>query len=74
MVKTKNTNCLTGLRCPKCGSLEPFNIVCTVVTTFYDAGSDEDHDHEWDDKSYCSCVECGFEGTVKDFNIKRRPK
>lgn len=65
-----NTNCLEGMKCPKCGSLEPFRIEVTTTAIMYDEGSDYDKyggDLDWEDESYCKCMECDFEGAVKDF-------
>lgn len=65
-----NTNCLSGLQCPNCSSLEPFAI--EVVTTFrvYDDGLDERLDgSEWDESSYCECCKCAHAGIVKDFTL-----
>lgn len=66
--KTENENCLAGMRCPKCRSLEPFKIECSVLMTVTDNGTDEaEGDTEWNDDDYCQCRECEFEGKVKDF-------
>ncbi len=66
-MKTKNTNCLDGFRCPTCGSLEPFHIEATVTVKVYDSGTDDASDFEWGDDSYCCCLECGQTGKVKEF-------
>ena len=65
-----NTNGLEGMRCPKCGSNEPFEIAVEVVVKMFDEGSDpgEDGDQEWNEDSYCSCCACHFTGKVKDFD------
>lgn len=66
-----NTNCLSGMQCPKCKSLEPFAI--EVLTTFrvFDEGTDDQiGDTNWDDDSYCECCACVFAGTVRDFTVK----
>ena len=70
--KTENTNCLEGMKCPRCGSLEPFKIEVTTLIQFTDDGEDlgKGSDQEWDDKSYCECCECIFHGTVKDFKME----
>ena len=62
-----NTNCLEGMKCPACGSREPFRIQMTSIFTIYDDGTDEYGDTEWDDESYCDCVACEHSGTVRDF-------
>ncbi len=67
-MKTKNTNCLEGFRCPKCGSLEPFFIEAKVVVKVYDSGTEEQEgDTEWDNASYCRCGNCDIIGDVADF-------
>lgn len=70
-----NDNCLAGMACPKCGSEEPFSIVCTSTFKFYDDGSDLNQDSiEWDSNSYCQCYTCDHEATVADFRIESQPK
>jgi hypothetical protein len=66
-----NSNCLDGMRCPKCGSLEPFIIGANCAVKMYDDGSDEYIDPEWEDDSYCSCCRCDFTGEVYDFTIDK---
>jgi hypothetical protein len=68
-----NTNCLAGMRCPKCGALEPFRIVATMTVLMYDEGSDDDSMGgaiDWDSSSYCECHDCAHYGTVADFREK----
>ena len=69
----KNTNCLQGFRCPKCGSIEPFYIDVVTSVRMWDDGSDLGYgaDLEWEDDSYCMCGECSHDGKVKDFNEDR---
>jgi hypothetical protein len=68
--RTPNSNCLSGLQCPKCGSLEPFAIGVTTTFRVYDSGTDNQLGNtEWDDDSYCECCQCVFTGTVKDFTL-----
>ena len=62
-----NTNCLVGMKCPKCGSYEPFWIVVASMALMSDDGTDEIKDTEWNQSSYCKCWHCEFEGEVKDF-------
>jgi len=69
---TPNTNCLEGMRCPRCGSYEPFRIVVSMTVLMYDAGSEDDPmggDQDWGDASYCACGACGTSGNVKGFQI-----
>lgn len=70
--KDINTNCLEGMRCPKCKSIEPFRITAKCTATVYDSGVDETEEFEWEDDDYCECVECKHAATVKDFEIKNQ--
>ena len=64
-----NTNCLEGMQCPKCESFGPFNIRISQIAEVNDDGVEDAHgDNEWDDESYCQCIECGESGTVKEFS------
>jgi hypothetical protein len=62
-----NTNCLKGIRCPKCGQEEHFRIAAIIQCLVTDDGSDPVGDHEWDEDSPASCPECGFNGEWKKF-------
>lgn len=64
---SKNTNCLAGMKCPQCGSLEPFRIETTTVMAWTDEGEGEYASPEWTDDSYCECLECDYQGSVADF-------
>lgn len=63
----KNENCLEGLACPQCGSLEPFGIHATCRVVMYDNGSDHATEYDWDDTDHIECETCGHGGTVKSF-------
>ena len=64
----ENINCLLGLRCPACKSLEPFNIEATTVVKMYDDGSDGIVGNiEWTDDSSIVCISCNNSGKLKDF-------
>lgn len=65
-----NTNCLAGLKCPKCGQEDMLKI--TGVTTFEvtDDGTGDHDDVEWDDDSPCSCPGCEYTGKLRDFEVK----
>lgn len=68
--KKSNSNCLDGMQCPRCSSLEPFAIGITTTLRFYDLGSDDQlGDNEWDQSSHCECCTCSFAATVGDFTI-----
>lgn len=64
-----NTNCLDGIKCPECGSEEPFNISAKAIFTVYDDGTDSYGGVEWDDNSAIECLECGHRGKIKEFKI-----
>jgi len=62
-----NTNCLHGMQCPTCQSIEPLAIEASITVRVYDEGTDDQlSSTEWDEDSYCDCCECQFVGTVKD--------
>lgn len=65
-----NSNCLEGMRCPKCCSYGPFSIesVCMVLMT--DDGDEDVTGIEWHDQSRCSCANCDHAGEVKDFKTR----
>ena len=67
-----NTNCLEGIRCPKCAQEDRFMIAAKIIAEVTDDGADVaspmyGNGFEWDDDSYCRCPECDFEGKLKDF-------
>lgn len=65
-----NTNCLEGIRCPKCGSYEPFYIGPVDVTlTVFDDGTEHTGDAEWDDDTDIICRECQHSGIVSEFKL-----
>jgi hypothetical protein len=68
----KNTNCLDGLKCPKCGSLGPYGISVRAFATVSDDGTDEFDGVEWEDDSYCGCMECNFKGEVRNFFVPKQ--
>jgi len=70
-----NTNCLKGLRCPKCGYEDQFSIQGVVTLTVTDNGSSADGAHEWSDDSPCQCWGdgCNFFGYVRDLRIENQP-
>jgi hypothetical protein len=66
-----NTNCLSGIACPKCKSEGPFCIACDVVMLITDDGCAEQvGDNCWDDESYIECRECLHHGKVSDFQTE----
>lgn len=71
-----NENCLEGMRCPTCGSREPFRIRVTLMVLMYDEGSEDrtmGGDTEWGPESYCECYACGQYGLVKAFQEETAP-
>lgn len=71
--RTENENCLIGMKCPECGSLEPFDIHSQIIVKVYDGGTDEYRSVEWTDESLCMCCSCQHLGTVTGF-IQKNPK
>ncbi len=62
-----NTNCLEGIRCPRCGSTRKFEILAECVVVFVDNGSDEAGSFAWGDDASIECQNCHETGTVADF-------
>lgn len=64
-----NKNCLEGFKCPKCGSEKQFLIEALATFDVTDDGAVHTGEGEirWDDRNYCECRGCSFNGTVKDF-------
>jgi hypothetical protein len=62
-----NTNCLKNVCCPKCGQEDRFRIAALISCLVTDDGSEPAGDHEWDEASATHCLECGFNGILKDF-------
>lgn len=65
---SKNTNCLEGLKCPKCGYDESIHVLSSVWVTVFDDGT-EYHDcgPEYDDDSWADCPECNYHGKLVDW-------
>jgi hypothetical protein len=68
-MSSSNSNVLEGMRCPKCGSCEPFRIEVMTTATVFDDGVEETENHEWENTSCCGCIECCHQGSVADFTI-----
>lgn len=64
-----NVNCLEGMRCPQCSSLQPFEIYVSACLTVFDDGTGDTSMHEWNDGSDCTCPECSFRGIVSHFKM-----
>ena len=77
---SENTNCLEGLRCPKCkqdDKLLVWAVHCTAVT---DDGTNENDDtvknfdEEYGDKSDAECPECGWCGKWGECSIEAQKR
>lgn len=66
---SKNTNCLEGIKCPKCGNEDEFVISVVAHATVTDDGFRKMQGGDWDDDSSIWC-RCGADGTVKTFITK----
>ena len=66
-----NDNVLEGMRCPSCGSEEPFHILTAVMLTVHDSGTEMSKHSvaEWEDDSYAMCDSCDWEGTAGDLYV-----
>lgn len=64
-----NTNCLEGIRCPKCLQEDRFRISGETIFDVNDSGSEADGAHEWGDESYTWCTGCDAEGPLAEFTI-----
>jgi hypothetical protein len=73
MSEPRNTNCLTGFRCPACKSPGPFSITVEAVFTFHDDGAGDHGAIEYDGDSCCACIDCDFDGIVRDFQTEEQP-
>ena len=62
-----NTNCLEGIRCPRCSQEDRFFISGCAQFEVTDDGSDAVGDHEWDEGSSTRCPECNLTAPLKDF-------
>ena len=73
--KSKNENCLAGVRCPKCKQEDFFKIAGTAMFSVTDAGADyEGGDIDWDESSLCVCSECKHTGLLGEFYISNQKK
>ena len=70
--KQENENCLAGIKCPKCGHTEDFDIAIYTWVRVTDDGTEETGAAvEWDDKSPIHCRACSHAGTVKEFTVNK---
>ena len=73
--KEKNTNCLEGLACPKCGNDERLIIQGESAFEVTDDGTGTHWDVYWDDSSHTACPnrDCNFEGNLCEFREEQEP-
>jgi hypothetical protein len=70
-----NTNCLAGIKCPKCGNEDLFLISATCWATVTDDGVESTEDLEWDGESQCLCKQCRFTDGMHAFEeVNHEPK
>jgi Zn ribbon nucleic-acid-binding protein len=65
---SKNTNCLEGIRCPKCGQDDSLRIAGSSIFTVVDDGTEDHGDVEWDEDSWALCPACEYEGKLGMFH------
>src|SRR5258708_37057548 len=66
-----NTNCLDGIKCPKCGNEDTFRIEVTTMATVTDDGAEVEHvDMDWDETSYAECAGCYKFGQLSHFKVQ----
>lgn len=67
-----NSNCLSGKRCPRCGSYGPFEIVVSMRVLLYDTGTDDADDGsiEYGDDALTMCYACRYEGKLGNFDVQ----
>ena len=76
-----STNCLQGLRCPKCWHEEEILVKASMWVSVQDDGTDPFADStknrggtEYDYGSEAACPECKYEGKLADWDIASQPK
>ena len=62
-----NTNCLEGMKCPKCGHEKSFEIRAMATFDVTDDGTDDYSSVEWYDDSPCTCKNCQHFAMVSEF-------
>lgn len=67
---TPNTNCLKGVRCPRCGQNAKFSIIAIASFEVTDDGTDAYESVEWDDYAHCRCWDCNYSGKVIQFKTE----
>jgi len=70
----KNTNCMEGRVCPKCGNENKLWVWAKIQLEMTDDGtSDAYADHEYDDDAPTECPECHFKGPLSVFDGQPTP-
>ena len=64
-----NTNCLQGIRCPKCGHEDAFKIEAKVLVLVKTMGPKTWRAFRMGSNHYCECDNCHYSGTIKDFTL-----
>jgi hypothetical protein len=64
------------MRCPKCQSNGPFDIVTTTLMMWSDDGTDwskhsDGTEFAQGEKTFCRCYDCNHEATVADFRTEK---
>jgi hypothetical protein len=66
-----NTNCLVGVKCPKCGQQDCFEIAAKIMVRVTDDGTEDmEGNYEWDQDARCLCTECGFQNRLRAFCVQ----
>lgn len=66
---SSNSNCLEGVRCPKCGWEDSFEIDALTTATMRDEGSDN-YGTEYDHTTRAACNACGLRDYLAAFYIE----
>ena len=65
--KSKNENCLAGIKCPNCGNENGFGIASESTFSVSDDGTDDHGDVEWTGTSWIQCDKCEHGGEMWEF-------
>lgn len=68
-LQSTDTLSIADLRCPTCGHADSFVIHAGVSYLMHADGMVKDLEQplQWDEDSKCTCAECRFQGTVREF-------
>lgn len=73
-VKTENRGLLVGMKCPKCGSLAPFDLRVEATARLSDERMEQFWQLLWKETAKCVCVKCAYTARVRDFFTDRPQK